>query len=271
MPESVSRRQSIDLDQVAEHWNENADLWSEQVRRGWDAYREHLNNPAFFRFVGDLKGKLVLDAGCGEGYNTRHFARLGAQMVGVDLSSRMIDLARQEEEREPLGIRYEVASFTNLSLFPSSTFEAIVSTMALMDSPDFAGTARELFRVLRPGGELCFSVTHPCFLPSSFHWLQNEQGEAVELVLADYFDTSPMVQRWRFKDVPSDVPPFELPAFFRTLSEYFNGLIQAGFVLREVREPRPSHETCQKHPWLRRWRDHAAIFLHIRAARPAES
>lgn len=39
------------------------------VRKGWDAYREHFNNPAFFEFIGDLSDKTVLDAGCGEGYN----------------------------------------------------------------------------------------------------------------------------------------------------------------------------------------------------------
>jgi len=56
--------------EVARCWDENANLWADHVRKGWDAYREYLNNPAFFEFMGDLSGKTVLDAGCGEGYNT---------------------------------------------------------------------------------------------------------------------------------------------------------------------------------------------------------
>src|SRR4030043_2426914 len=83
---------------------------SDLVRKGWAYYREYLNNPAFLRFTGDLAGKTVLDAGCGEGHNTRLLARSGARMTGVDISRKMVAFARAEEQREPLGIRYEVAS-----------------------------------------------------------------------------------------------------------------------------------------------------------------
>jgi SAM-dependent methyltransferase len=108
--------------EVARYWDENANVWADHVRQGWDAYREYFNNPAFFEFMGDLNGKTVLDAGCGEGYNTRLLARSGARMTGVDISEKMIELARQEERREPLGIRYEVASFCDLSLFDDASF-----------------------------------------------------------------------------------------------------------------------------------------------------
>jgi len=55
--------------EVARHWDKNANLWADHVRKGWDKYRERFNNPAFFEFIGDLSGKAVLDAGCGEGCN----------------------------------------------------------------------------------------------------------------------------------------------------------------------------------------------------------
>ncbi len=92
-----------------------------------------LTIPSFFEFMGDLSGKTVLDAGCGEGHNTRLLARSGARMTGVDISERMIELARREEQSEALGIRYEVASFSDLSLFDDAAFDVVVSSMALMD------------------------------------------------------------------------------------------------------------------------------------------
>lgn len=90
---------------VATQWDRNADVWTDQVRSRWDIFREHYNNPAFVEFAGDLSGKTVLDAGCGEGHNTRMFARA-------------------EEIREPLGIRYQRASFTDLADFSANSFDA---------------------------------------------------------------------------------------------------------------------------------------------------
>ncbi len=58
------------LNSVARSWDEKSHLWAEHVRKGYDIFRDHFNNPAFFKFVGDLTEKLVLDLGCGEGYNT---------------------------------------------------------------------------------------------------------------------------------------------------------------------------------------------------------
>ena len=164
-------------DEVRRCWDDNAEVWARHVRAGYDTYRELYNNPAFFDFVGDLSGQSVLDAGCGEGFNTRLLARRGARMTGVDISPRMIDLARAEEEREPLGIRYQVASVSNLSVFVDETFDAVVSTMTLTDSADYEGAIREFWRVLRPEGLLAFSICHPCFTHGVRCWELDDCGE----------------------------------------------------------------------------------------------
>jgi len=256
---------------VARHWDANADQWADHVRRGWDAYREHLNNPAFFDLVGDLGGKSVLDAGCGEGYNTRLLAKGGARATAVDVSPRMIEIARAEEEREPLGIRYEVASFSDLPLFGDATFDAVVSSMALMDGPDLEGALREFRRVLKPAGDLFFSITHPCFMTKGFDWLRDDDGKAARLLVSGYFDAEPWVESWQFNSAPEGTAPFAVPVFPRTLSDYVNALVAGGFALREMREPRPSEEACREHPWLQPWRDHAALFLHVHAVKAAEA
>ena len=262
------KHSQIPEEEVAKYWDENASLWADHVRKGWDAYREYFNNPAFFEFIGDVSGKTVLDAGCGEGYNTRLLARSGARMTGVDISERMIELARQEEQREALGIRYEEASFSDLGIFDDASFDVVVSSMALMDGPDFEGAVKEIFRVLQPGGELIFSITHPCFLTKGFGWIPDDEN-AMKITVSDYFDREPWVEHWRFSKapIPEDVEPFAVPNFPRTLSEYLNALIEAGFTLKRIQEPRPSQEMCEKHPWLQRWRDHAAIFLYVQAVK----
>ncbi len=253
---------------VARYWNENAEAWSREVREGHDIARELLNNPAFLEFAGDLRGKQVLDAGCGEGHNTRILARRGARLTGVDISERMIGLALAEERRAPLGIQYVRTSYTDLGVFPPGRFDAVISFMALMDGPRFDLAMRESFRVLRPGGLLVFSITHPCFITKGGRWLRNEDGVKVKWMISEYFNPAGWVERWRFTDAPPEAPEFAVPRFDRTLSEYVNGLIDAGFVLRQIEEPRPSEEYCRAHPSQRGWRDHAALFLYFRAEKP---
>jgi SAM-dependent methyltransferase len=255
-------------DEVARYWNDNADAWAEQVRRGADVAREWLNNPAFFDFIGDVRGRQVLDVGCGEGYNTRLLARRGARVTGIDLSERMLALAQAVERDDPLGIQYARASFSDLAMFPDASFDASVSFMALMDGPGFERAMRELFRVLRPGGMLAFSITHPCFITKGAQWVRDAEGVKIKWMVSRYFDPAGWLERWRFTDAPPEIPEFTVPRFDRTLSEYVNAIVGAGFVITRMEEPRPSEEYCRAHPSQRGWRDHAALFLYFRAGKP---
>ncbi len=256
-------------EEVARYWDQNAASWTEQVRKGWDVFRDSYNTPAFLRLAGDLTDKAVLDAGCGEGHNTRVLARLGARVTGVDISPKMIGFARQAEDERPLGIRYEVASFSDLSLFENESFDAVVSFMALMDGPDYEGALEEIHRVLRPGGWLVFSVTHPCFMTRGFGWIEDEDG-GMKLTVSQYFNDEPWVEHWGFTAAPDpeEATLFAVPAFPRTVSEYLNVLIRAGFTLTEIAEPRAPEEACRRYPGMKGWRDHAALFLHVRAVKP---
>ncbi|ARQ00062.1 ubiquinone/menaquinone biosynthesis C-methylase UbiE [Pseudorhodoplanes sinuspersici] len=260
----------IDEDEVRKAWDRNADLWADRVRAGMDLYREAFNNPSFLAALPDLTGRDVIDLGCGEGTNTRLLARRGARMTGIDLSPQMIAAAHAEEKREPLGIAYDVASYTTRTPFPDGRFDAAVSTMALMDSPDFPAAARETFRLLKPGAPFIFSVLHPCFVTPGIRWLKDAEGRDTELVVSRYFDEGSFVERWRFsKDPEAELfEKFEVPRFPRRLETYVNGLIDAGFRITRLTEPRPTEEMAAAHPWLARWREHAAIFLYIAAEKP---
>ena len=260
----------ISADEVAANWNRNADLWAAEIRAGHDVCREYYNNPAFLEFIGDLSGRRVLDAGCGEGYNTRILARRGARISGVDISERMIELARDEERRAPLGISYNVASYADLAGIENDTFDAVISFMALMDGPDFPAAMRELFGVLRRGGALCFSITHPCFMTRGFGWIRDALGHETGYTGAQYLNDQPWIERWNFSKAPgaAEREPFSVRRFDRTLSEYINHVIGAGFRLEQIHEPRPTEAACAVHPRLARWREHIPLFFYVRASKP---
>jgi 2-polyprenyl-3-methyl-5-hydroxy-6-metoxy-1,4-benzoquinol methylase len=256
--------------EVARHWDRSTDAWAEAFKHGKDVFAEVFNTPSFLGFIGDLNGKKVLDAGCGEGRSSRNLTHKGAKVVGVDLSSRMIALAQREEEREPLGIEYRQASFSDLSIFEDGSFETVVSMMALMDAPDFTGAAKEFFRVLRPGGMFAFSVIHPCFYTRGLGYVRDGKGRRIKLTVCDYFADAPVVERWRFpaQEDAKESAYFGVPRFPYTLSHYVNGLIGAGFVPTGIMEPRPSEKACRRVPRLAFWRRHGALYLYVRGSKP---
>jgi len=231
---------------VARHWDENAPDWTAAVRAGYDVYRTYVNNPAFFEILPDLAGLRVLDIGCGEGTNTRLLAKRGAKMVGVDISGAMIAAARSAEGDDPLGIEHHVTSGADLRAFADASFDAAVSTMAMMDMADYAGCVREVARVLKPGGLFQFSITHPCTMTRRWRWIRDEAGRREGFLVGNYFGLVPErpgvdVDEFFFGAAPPAVRakarPFRIPRFFRTLTEYFNTLTETGFAVERLAEP----------------------------------
>ncbi len=244
----------MDHREVGRYWNENAEVWTRLSRQGYDTYRDHLNTPAFLAMLPEVRGRNGLDIGCGEGYNTRQLARRVARMTAIDVAEVFIGHARAEEEREPLGIEYQVASAVALP-FGDASFDFCTGFMSFMDIPEPKLVVREAYRVLKPGGFLQFSITHPCFNTPGRRNLRDENGRTYAFEIGDYFGTEDaVIQEWTFsaapKDIRDSVRPFRVPAFNRTLSQWFNLLLGTGFVLEQVEEPRPSDEVVAQHPNL---------------------
>jgi ubiquinone/menaquinone biosynthesis C-methylase UbiE len=261
----------MDHKEVGQYWNESAEVWTKLARAGYDIYRDHLNTPAAFAMLPDVAGLKGLDIGCGEGHNTRLLAERGACMTAIDISEVFITHATASERANQLGIAYEVASAVALP-FADAAFDFATAFMSLMDVPETERALAEVSRVLKPGGFLQFSISHPCFDTPHRRNLRDENHRTYALEVGDYFrNRNGEIDEWLFKAAPSEVKrslrKFRIPRFTRTLSEWLNLLIEQGFQLDRVAEPRPSDHVVKKYPGLQDAQV-VAYFLRIRVRKP---
>jgi len=239
---------------------------------GYDVYRDYLNTPAFFAMLPNVGGLSGLDIGCGEGHNTRLLARSGARMTAVDIAEVFIGHAKEAETNEHLRIDYRIASAVELP-FADSTFDFATGFMSFMDVPETDRVLAEAFRVLKPGGFLQISIAHPCFDTPHRRNLRDSNKKTYAIEVGDYFrGRDGEIDEWLFKAAPLEVKhglrKFRIPRFSRTLSQWLNLVIESGFLLERIEEPRPSDETVAACPDLQDAQV-VSYFLHLRVRKPA--
>ncbi len=255
-------------EEVGKYWNGNAEAWTKLSRAGYDLYRDYLNTPAFFDMLPEVAGLSGLDIGCGEGHNTRILADRGARVTAIDISEDFIRFAKQSEEKEPVGIDYKIASAVDLP-FNDAEFDFAVAFMSFMNIPEIDLALRQAHRVLRPGGFFQFSIEHPCFATPHRRNLRNEEGLTYAIEVGEYFrNLQGDVIEWTFNSAPMEIreklSKFKTPHFTRTISQWFNLIIDSGFVIERIEEPYPSDKTVHSCPDMQDAQI-VAYFLHIRA------
>jgi len=190
--------------------------------------------PIVLELAGDVSGKSVLDAGCGEGYVSRELAKRGAEVTGVDVSEQMIELAVAEERARPRGIRYAEGDVRDLG-FDDGSFELATAVFVFnyLSIDDTERALSELRRVIEPGGALVFAVPHPAFPLMR----DNEPPFYFDLGDLGYFgarDRRCSGEIWR-----TDGTALSVQVVHKTFEDYFSALRRAGFTsmptLRELR------------------------------------
>jgi 2-polyprenyl-3-methyl-5-hydroxy-6-metoxy-1,4-benzoquinol methylase len=112
---------------------------------------------AYFRFLDfPLKGKSVLDLGCGDGFDLAKIKSKGACIFGIDASEEMVNLALQKHPEAMIKVAY----FDQLP-FPDLAFDVVISKWALQNAAHIDPIYREIIRVLKPGGQLVYLTCHP--------------------------------------------------------------------------------------------------------------
>ena len=187
------------------------------------AYGPDVGTEEDFRLLGDLKGKRVLELGCGNAQRSIAFSRQGATAIGIDFSPGMIEAAKRLCERESARVELRLGDLADLAFLRADSVDLVFSVYALSYVRDFERVFRQANRVLKAGAPLVFSVPHPAFAV-----VDDASPEQPPVVARSYFDRSP-VTRQRDGDT--------VDTYHHTTADLLMGLIRAGYRVDTVVEP----------------------------------
>lgn len=201
-----------------EQWDEAAERYAYEQERS--AFAEGNKRIVMERFR-ELKGKSLLDLGCGYGWYTAYFRAIGAKAIGCDGSGKMIELAKS---------KYPNGTFDRVDLldqlpYADQSFDVVFCNQVLMDLDPIFGVVGEVGRVLRPKGIFYMSIVHPAFFDS--RWEEDGLGfcrtKTMERYLSHYSLENSFWGRTK--------------QYHRTVGYYINTIIDAGFRLLHMEEP----------------------------------
>ena len=208
----------------------------ERFGAGWERAAEL---PDFLGLLPDVSGLRVLDLGCGAGQLAHHLATRGAaEVTGLDVSARMLELARTRWAHPRVAYRREAIED---AAFPPARFDLVVSSLALHYVDDYAGLVRRIAGWLAPGGVLVYSTEHPIYTGrmSGEGWARDAAGRCVGWGVDRYAEEGAREETWFVPGVRK---------VHRTVSTLLNGVLDAGLALERVLEPMPGDRWLREHP-----------------------
>ena len=185
-------------------------------------FNRHYARPAMVELAGDVRGRRVLDAGCGSGPLFEDLRARGAIVTGFDSSQVMLELARQRLGDDA---DLHVADLSQPLPFADGAFDDVVVSLVLHYLRDWTAPLAELRRVLKRGGRLLLSVNHPRILESSDPD-------------ADYFSVTQYSEEYTFDDQLA-----VLTYWHRPLHAMSDAFTEAGFRISVISEPPFSPDT----------------------------
>jgi SAM-dependent methyltransferase len=198
--------------------NPNKALWEKgDFTRIADTMRE--SGADLVKRIGITPGLKVLDLGCGDGTTAIPAARLGADVLGVDIARNLVEAGNKRAAREGVtNCRFQEGDATDLSELPDEAFDLVVSVFGAMFAPRPFDVAKEMVRVTRPGGRIVMG-----------NWIPNDPTLVAQILRISSSYTPPppkgfvspmtwgveshVIERFGAAGIPADRISFERDTF----------------------------------------------------------
>ena len=199
------------------------DWWERHGRAFQDAYKHPIDilygdvNEDKVQLIGPVDGKRVLEIGCGGAQCSIAFAKRGAIVTGVDFAESEIEFARELANEHKVEIELFQRDMSDLTPIATDSQDIVFSASAFHYVDDLSTCFNEVYRVLKQQGMFVFGGGHP------FMEIVDPKTMTIN---RSYFDTGVHIEG-SFAQVD------------RKLSDYFNLLVDAGFIVERIIEPDP--------------------------------
>ncbi len=228
------------------------DTYSKHRSRA-DSPNANMEQPLLWNLIGDPKGLDILDLGCGDAAIAKKFKTTGANSYeGVEGSQRMFEASVKNIE-----VGFSKVSNHWLEDFQPTpkNYDLVISSLVFHYIADLPLLFEKVYRALRPGGRFIFSVEHPVITSCNLSLEKTAVREA--WIVDDYFDRRPRNTVWMGDQVTK---------YHRTIEDFFDLLITAGFQLEKLKEAEPAKELFPDEMlWKRRSR--IPLFLVLSAVK----
>lgn len=160
------------VNEAEKQWNEKSNYWNKNSQDMWDKGSRKEIVPFFQKYI--EKGSNVCDLGCGDGYGSYKLAQSGYTVLGIDLSTEMIEKAKSQ--RNSPSLTFDKGDIANINVADKS-FDAIMAINSLEWTECPLEVLTEIKRILKPNGYACIGILGPTAMPrlSSYRRLYGEE------------------------------------------------------------------------------------------------
>lgn len=238
MPEPHVQRNRVFWDKAAEAYQEKHGRRLAATAESWGVWRIPDTE---IEAIGEVRGRDVLELGCGAAQWSAALSRRGARVTGIDVSAAQLNLAREHLRDREASAALVQGSAEELP-FAEATFDVVMCDHGALSFADPRAAIPEVARVLRPGGRLAFSIHSPLLF---ICW--NPNSERVDRRLHfDYFDMRSEADE---SSIQFQLPYGEWIELFRANALEVQRLVH----LRPPDDATTTYDDYAPYEWARRW------------------